>query len=670
MIIEWGHWALHAALWLALLQTLAVLGRGRAAAPWLPVRTLAAAQVAALTLAFAALLWAFAQNDFSLRYVAAHANTRLPLAYRLAGSWGGHEGSLLLWVWMLGLWQAALLAAGRRDAPGSEARAFEARALAVLGAIATGFLAFLLFSSNPFERHWPAPADGRDLNPLLQDPGLVFHPPLLYMGYVGFAVAFAQAVAALWQGRFGREEARRLRPWALRAWAFLSAGILLGSFWAYYELGWGGWWFWDAVENASFMPWLIGAALVHSLAVAIKRDRFRHWTLLLALLGFALSLLGTFLVRSGVLSSVHAFASDPMRGSVLLVLLALAVGVPLALYAWRAPVLGHSGPVELASRESLLLLNNVFLCASAATVLLGTLYPLAIDVLGGERISVGAPYFEAVFVPLALPLLALAGLTPFVPWGRWAAQGEGRALWRQLRSLVLGAVLGGALLGYALRYSLLGSLSLALALWLLLATGAQALGHWRQQAEERGWRARWQRTPRALWGQWIAHLGLAVFVLGVSAVKSLEQSRDVALQPGQSAQLAGLEFRFLDLARVQGPNFIAAEARFEVWDAGRRVAELRPQKRFYPVQAMPMTEAAIDRGPLRDLYLSLAEAQPGGAWGLRLQVKPGMTALWLGAALMGLGALQAGAPRLQRRRAPEVARPDPTGWRRPIGACE
>jgi cytochrome c-type biogenesis protein CcmF len=667
MIIEWGHWALHAALWLAVLQTLSVLGRGRAAAPWLPVRTLAGLQVTALTVAFAALLWAFGTNEFSLAYVAAHANTRLPLAYRLAGSWGGHEGSLLLWVWMLGLWQAALLIAGRHDAPGSEARAFEARALAVLGAIATGFLAFLLFSSNPFERHWPAPADGRDLNPLLQDPGLVFHPPLLYMGYVGFAVAFAQAVAALWQGRVGREEARRLRPWALRAWAFLSAGILLGSFWAYYELGWGGWWFWDAVENASFMPWLIGAALVHSLAVALKRDRFRHWTLLLALLGFALSLLGTFLVRSGVLSSVHAFASDPMRGSVLLVLLALAVGVPLALYAWRAPVLGQGDPIEPASRESLLLLNNVFLCASAATVLLGTLYPLALDVLGGERISVGAPYFEAVFVPLALPLLALAGLTPFVPWGRL----DRRALWRQVRALLLGAVLGGALLGYALRYSLLGSLSLALALWLLLATVAQLVQQLRDRAANHGWLGSWQRTPRAQWGQWIAHLGLAVFVLGVSAVKSLEQSQDVALRPGGRVALAGLEFRFLDMRRVEGPNYIAAQARFEVWADGQRRAELRPEKRFYPVPSMPMTEAAIDRGLWRDLYLSLAEAQADGAWGLRVQVKPGMTALWLGAALMGVGALWAGAPRA-RRRAVAASAPaaPPTSWSRPLGACE
>ncbi len=666
MITEWGHWALHAALWLALLQTLAVLGRGRAVAPWLPVRSLAGAQVAALTLAFAALLWAFAQNDFSLRYVAAHSNTHLPLAYRLAGSWGGHEGSLLLWVWMLGLWQAALLGSGRRDAPESEARAFEARALAVLGAISTGFLAFLLFSSNPFERHGPAPADGRDLNPLLQDPGLIFHPPLLYMGYVGFAVAFAQAVAALWQGRFCREEAQRLRPWALRAWAFLCAGILLGSFWAYYELGWGGWWFWDAVENASFMPWLIGAALVHSLAVALKRERFRHWTLLLALLGFALSLLGTFLVRSGVLSSVHAFASDPMRGSVLLALLALAVGVPLALYAWRAPALGRSDPVEPASRESLLLLNNVFLCASAATVLLGTLYPLALEVLGGARISVGPPYFEAVFVPLALPLLALAGLTPFVPWGRL----NRHALWRQVRGLLLGAVLGGALLGYALRYSLLGSLSLALALWLLLATGAQAGLHWRQQGPARAWPERWQRTPRALWGQWLAHVGLAVFVLGVGAVKSLEQSRDVALRPGQQASLAGYDFRFLELARVEGPNFVAAQARFEVRREGRLVAALRPEKRFYPVQAMPMTEAAIDRGLVRDLYVSLAQAQPDGAWGLRLQVKPGMSALWLGAALMGLGAAWAGAPRRQRRTADVKAKPDTAHWPRPIGACE
>lgn len=647
MIGEFGQLALILALLCALLQGGAPLLAPHAAR-WQEIAARAAlAQTLCVALAFAALLAAFARNDFSVAYVVAHSNSRLPLQYRLAGLWGGHEGSLLLWAAILALWTGAVLRGGR-----ALPAALRARVLGVLGLVAAGFLAFLLFTSNPFARTLPAAPDGRDLNPLLQDAGMIFHPPLLYMGYVGFAVAFAFAVAALLEGRFDAAWARWVRPWTLAAWAFLTGGILLGSFWAYYELGWGGWWFWDAVENASFMPWLVGTALVHSLAVADQRGRLRGWALLLAIAAFGLSLLGTFLVRSGVLSSVHAFASDPRRGLVILGLLVVAIGGALALYAWRAPAIaaaeaaeeGAGSDLAWLSRETLLLVNNLLLVVAAATVLLGTLYPLAVDAFGGGRISVGAPYFDAVFVPLMLPLMALLGLGPLARWQRSQGDGPRELLARARWPLGLAAAMA-LLVGAAALSSPLAATGVALGLWVICATAAHAAP----------WRQRWRQVTGAQAGMWLAHAGLGVFVLGVSLVKHLEQSREGSLAPGQSLALGAYEFRFESLERRDGPNYEAAAARFIVREHGAVIARLAPEKRYYPVQQMPMTEAAIDRGFTRDLYVSLADAVPGGAWGVRVQVKPFMGWIWTGALLMAAGGALAAADRRYRRRAAAVA---------------
>ncbi|MCV2355684.1 heme lyase CcmF/NrfE family subunit [Paucibacter sp. B2R-40] len=645
MTAELAHLALILALGLAVIQGLAPLLAPQRPA-WLQLANQAAlAQALCVFLAAAGLVWAFAQNDFSLKLVAAHSNSRLPLQFRVSAVWGSHEGSLLLWITILALWTLAV-----RSFSAELPTLLRARVLAVLGLISAGFLSFTLLTSNPFERLLPAAPDGRDLNPLLQDPGMIFHPPLLYMGYVGFAVAFAFAIAALLEGRFDAAWARWTRPWTLAAWAFLTGGIFLGSFWAYYELGWGGWWFWDAVENASFMPWLVGTALVHSLAVSEKRGVFKNWTLLLAICAFSLSLLGTFLVRSGVLSSVHAFATDPERGLYILALLVLAIGGSLALFAWRAPQMEQRSHAEegfaLASRETLLLINNLFLLVSAGTVLLGTLYPLAIDALSGAKISVGPPYFDAVFAPLMLPLLALLGFGPFATWrGRGAG-----ALLKQLRLPLLTSVLLGALLSFAFLHSLLAAVSLSLGLWVLLATGWH-IAHTLQRppGSSVSWATRWGQTTRSQWGMWLAHGGLAVFVLGVSLVKSLEQSQEASLQPGQTLNLGGYEFRFESIERRSGPNFIAAQARFEVRREGTLVATLRPEKRFYPVQQMPMSEAAIDRSFSRDLYISLGERSSGGSYGLRVQIKPFMTWIWSGCLLMALGGALAASDRRYRK---------------------
>jgi len=659
MIPELGHFALLLALGMALLQgTLPLAGAWRGHPRWMALAHGAAlGQGLFVTLGFAALLQAFAANDFSVSYVAANSNSHLPLAFRLCSLWGGHEGSILLWIQMLALWTVAV-ALFSRQLP----REMAARVLAVMGLVSVGFLCFLLFTSNPFERTLPAPPDGRDLNPLLQDWGMVSHPPILYMGYVGFSVAFAFAIAALIGGRLDAAWARWTRPWTLLAWAFLTVGIYLGSSWAYYELGWGGWWFWDAVENASFMPWLLGTALIHSLAVTEKRGTFKNWTALLAILAFSLSLLGTFLVRSGVLTSVHAFASDPRRGLYILAFLGVAIGGALALYAWRAPSVGLGGRFAVFSRESLLLLNNVILAATAGTVLLGTLYPLALDAWGLGKISVGPPYFEAVFVPLMVPLLLLAAVGPLVSW----KEASWRGVLRRLRWVALGALACAAALLLALQASWMVALGVALAAWLLLGTAAEAIKHLRHHRAG---------LPLSWWGMVVAHAGVAVFVLGVTLVKGLETAGDHSLRVGQGATLGDYRFDFVALTREQGPNYVAARARFEVSRNGRPVATLHPEKRFYVVQQMPMTEAAIDRGVFRDLYVSLNEAikaspqaasppppegvEPArdgpspaqeGAWVVRLQHKPFIGWVWAGALLIALGGTLAAADR--RYRAP------------------
>ncbi|CAM3746944.1 heme lyase CcmF/NrfE family subunit [Polaromonas hydrogenivorans] len=638
MIAELGNFSLVLALCLACLQgSLPLLGAHQGKPRWMALgRSAAFGQCLFVTLGFAALVYVFAVNDFSVSYVAANSNSRLPLHFRVAAVWGGHEGSVLLWIQMLALWTAAVAVFSRSLPAGTVARV-----LGVMGLISIGFLCFLLFTSNPFDRTLPAAADGRDLNPMLQDLGMIAHPPILYMGYVGFSVAFAFAIAALLEGRLDAAWARWSRPWTLLAWAFLTLGIALGSAWAYYVLGWGGWWFWDAVENASFMPWLVGTALIHSLAVTEKRDTFRNWTVLLAILAFSLSLLGTFLVRSGVLSSVHAFASDPRRGIYILVFLAVVVGGALALYVWRAPGVGLGGRFALFSRESLLLVNNVLLVVAAGTVLLGTLYPLLLDALGLGKISVGAPYFEAVFVPLMLPFLLLIAVGPMASW----KQASFKGVLRRLRWIAVGAVLFALGVALVLNTSVMVAVGLALAAWVLLGTAAELAGRLRHAALGAPLRQRLASLPRSYWGMLLAHAGIGVFVIGVTMVRGLDASSDHSMRVGDSATLGNYRFTFARLERVEGKNYIAARARFEVTRGAAPVATLYPEKRFYTVQQMPMTDAAIDRGWLRDLYVSLGEATKDGAWVVRLQHKPFMNWVWGGTLFMALGGALAASDR-------------------------
>jgi len=637
MIPELGQFALALALAVAIAQAIVPLvGAARGDAAWIALaRPTAQTQALLVAFAFGCLTHAFVANDFSVAYVAAHSNSALPLHYRISGVWGGHEGSLLLWTLMLGVWMSAVsLFSGHLP------EEMTARVLGVMGLVSAGFLAFLLFTSNPFDRQFPAAADGQDLNPLLQDPGMVLHPPMLYMGYVGFSVAFAFAIAALLSGRLDAAWARWSRPWTTIAWCFLKVGIALGSGWAYYELGWGGWWFWDPVENASFMPWLVGTALIHSLAVTEKRGSFRSWTVLLAIIAFGLSLLGTFLVRSGVLTSVHAFAVDPKRGIFILGLFTLFIGGALALYAWRTSRIGLGGDFAPLSRESLLLANNVLLTAAGASVFLGTLYPLAIDALGVGKISVGPPYFETVFVPLMVPALFLMGVGPLARWKRTSLP-ELAVLLRWALGVSIAA---GLLLPFAFgQWHALTGLGLALALWVAI-TGVLSL------------RKR-PRGSRAYLGMVVAHLGVAVFVVGVTLVKSYESDQDANMKPGDVVELGGYAFRLDDVTNQRGPNYIAARATITVTRNGKTETVLHPEKRLYVVQNMPMTEAAIQPGLTRDLYVSLGDPLENGAWLVKVQHKPFIDWIWGGCLIMALGGLLAAADRRYRVQVP-AARAD------------
>jgi cytochrome c-type biogenesis protein CcmF len=628
MIPELGQLALSLALIVALLQgVMPLVGAARGDAAWMGVaRPAAQAQALLVAFAFGCLVYSFAVNDFSVQYVASHSNSALPLHYRISGAWGGHEGSFLLWCTMLGLWMFAvtLFSAHLPEE-------MTARVLGVLGLLGAGFLAFMLFTSNPFERLLPAAADGRDLNPLLQDPGMVIHPPMLYMGYVGFSVAYAFAVAALISGRLDAAWARWSRPWTTVAWAFLTLGIALGSGWAYYELGWGGWWFWDPVENASFMPWLIGTALIHSLPVTEKRGAFRSWTVLLAIVAFGLSLLGTFLVRSGVLTSVHAFAVDPARGIFILGLFAFMIGGALVLYAWRTARIGLGGEFAPLSRESLLLANNVLLVAAAGAVMLGTLYPLALDAVGGGKISVGPPYFDTVFAPLMAPALFLMGVGPLARWKRTSLP-ELVVLLRWALGVSLAA---GLLLPFAFgQWHALVGFSLALAIWIVVTALLSLRGRLRQ--------------TRAHYGMMLAHIGVAVFVVGVALVKGYDAEQDANLRPGDAITLGGYVFRLESVQPVNGPNYRAARARVSVTRDGKPVAVLHPERRVYTVQEQTMTEAAIDTGVTRDLYVSLGDPLEGGAWLVKAQVKPFIDWIWGGCLLMALGGLLAASDRRYR----------------------
>ncbi|HXV07582.1 MAG TPA: heme lyase CcmF/NrfE family subunit [Burkholderiales bacterium] len=643
MIPELGHFALIVALCIAVVQALVPLaGSLRGDAAWMAVaRPAAQGQFVFVAIAFGCLAWSFLRNDFSVLNVASNSNSSLPAHYRFAATWGSHEGSLLLWVLMLTLWMLAVTVFSRQLP-----RELLARVLSVMGMVSIGFLAFMLFTSNPFERLLPPAADGRDLNPLLQDPGMVIHPPMLYMGYVGFSVVFAFAIAALIGGRLDAAWARWSRPWTTMAWALLTVGICLGSAWAYYELGWGGWWFWDPVENASFMPWLAGTALVHSLAVTDKRGGFKIWTVLLAILTFTLSLLGTFLVRSGVITSVHAFATDPARGIFILGFLAVAIGGSLALFAWRAPSVGLGGKFELVSRESMLLTNNVLLLVAAGAVLLGTLYPLFLDALGLGKISVGPPYFEAVFAPLMAPALFLMGVGPLARW----KEARLPQLAVRLKWAFAVAVATAALLPLTLgKWTPMIALGLLLAAW-IVAAGLVNLHERLTQlkATSQPLRARLRTLPRGYWGMLVAHFGVGVFLIGVTMVRGYETEKDVLMRVGDSVSVAGYTFALAGLERAPGPNYESTRARIAVTRNGREVALLNPEKRFYPVQQMPMTEADMDSGFTRDLYVSLGDPVGEGAWVVRVYHKPFVDWIWAGCFLMAIGGVLAVSDRRYR----------------------
>ena len=638
MIPELGHFALILATIVALIQGVLPL-----TGTYLPSRSLqitlqslarpmAILQFVLVALSFAALATAFLTNDFSVTYVAQHSNSLLPKPYQFAAVWGGHEGSLLLWVLMLALWSMAVALFSK-----SLPLDMVARVLSVLGLISVGFLLFILTTSSPFERLLPAALDGRDLNPLLQDPGLVIHPPMLYMGYVGMSVAFAFAVAALLSGRLDAAWARWSRPWTVIAWTFLTFGIGLGSWWAYYELGWGGWWFWDPVENASLMPWLVATALIHSLMVTEKRGSFKAWTVLLAIAAFSLSLLGTFLVRSGVLTSVHAFASDPKRGVFILIFLAVVVGSSLSLFAWRAPRVTLGGRMELVSRESFLLANSVLLVVATGAVLLGTIYPLIIDALNMGKLSVGPQYFNAVFAPLLVPTVFLMVPGTIARWREAKVSEIVHALrFSGLASLVLAVglpfVLGG--------WSFGAMLGIFLGAWVGLGTLQQVVTRLRKPG----------RIGLSFWGQNIAHFGMAVLVVGVTGVNSYEVERDVRMHLNDVVTIAPYSFQLKSLGEVAGPNYKAVRADVEVRRGDEVIKILQPEKRRYFSSAMPMTEAGIDSGFMRDLYVSLGEPLDDARteWSMRVYYKPFVPWLWGGILLMVLGGLLAALDRRYR----------------------
>ncbi len=633
MIPEIGHFALILALCVSIIQgVLPLIGAQQGRREWL-VLARPAAQISflLLTIAFITLAWCFYVNDFSVLYVAEHSNSQLPTVYRLGAVWGGHEGSLLLWIFLLTGWAFAVAQLSK-----TLDEFMVARVLGVLGLVATGLLLFVLATSNPFERLLPAAQDGRSLNPLLQDPGLVFHPPMLYMGYVGFSVAFAFAIASLLSGKLDAAWARWSRPWTTTAWIFLTLGIALGSWWAYYELGWGGWWFWDPVENASFMPWLIGTALLHSLAVTEKRGGFKNWTVLLAIMAFSMSLLGTFLVRSGVLTSVHAFATDPRRGIFILILLALVVGSSLFLYALRAPKSTLGGAFSLVSRETLILLGNVFLVVAAGSILLGTLYPLLIDTLGLGKISVGPPYFNAVFVPMMVPVLFLLAVGPWSSWKSTDLKTLLKRLWIAAIVAVIAALIIPQIMG---EFTMLTGLGFLLAFWIIASGIMQVVRQIKAG-----------KPTRSFIGMQFGHIGIAVFVIGVTMVGAYQEEKDVRMAPGDTVSVGGYQIQLMDVRPAQGPNYQATRGVFELSQNGKVDEVMHPEKRIYDSSTMPMTEAAIDAGFTRDIYVSLGEPLEGKAWAVRVYYKPFVDWIWGGCLLMAIGGLFAVSDKRYRLR--------------------
>ncbi len=644
MMVEAGHLALCLALALSVLLTVfPFIGAWRGQEqPILLARPIALLMFIATAFSFYALSYAFWTNDFSVYYVANNSNSMLPWYYRLTAVWGSHEGSMLFWVLILAGWIAAV-AVGARQLP----LLLHGRILGVLGLVAVGFNAFVLIMSNPFERTLPFyPVDGRDLNPLLQDFGMIIHPPMLYMGYVGFSICFAFAIAALLGGRFDSNWARWARPWTLAAWLFLTLGIMLGSWWAYNELGWGGWWFWDPVENASFMPWLVGTALLHSLAVTEKRGTFKSWTVLLAIAAFSLSLLGAFLVRSGVLVSVHSFAADPDRGLYLLAFLLVVVGGSLLLYALRMNAVRSQARYQLFSREVLLWSNNIFLLTATLVVFLGTLYPLVHKELGLGSISIGEPFFNQLFYYLTIPFALLLGVGP---WVRWKQQQLHPLLapFSYIAMIAVVIALGYQSLAHDFAANL-GLLGLLLGAWVAVSAVAETLLRVRQLGG--GTAALW-KLPASHWGMTLGHLGFAVLVIGVAMTKTYSVEKDVRMKIGETVQFNQYSFTLSEVYPLKGPNYGGQAAELEVYENGEKVTHLHAEKRFYPVQKTVMTEAAVDAKLSRDLYVALGEELAGPSWALRIYVKPFVRWIWLGGLLMAFGALLALLDKRYRRKA-------------------
>ena len=646
MIPELGNFALILALLLAVTQgTLPIIGAARGIPSWIALaQPVVQGQFVFLAIAFGCLAYSFVNNDFSVMNVARNSNSELPIQYRIAASWGSHEGSLLLWVFMLAAWSVAV-SVFSRHLPDE----MVARVLGVMGLVSVGFILFLLVTSNPFDRLLPAALEGSDLNPLLQDPGMVIHPPMLYMGYVGFSVAFAFAIAALISGQMDAAWARWSRPWTTVAWVFLTIGIMLGSWWAYYELGWGGWWFWDPVENASFLPWLVGTALVHSLAVTEKRGSFKSWTVLLAICAFSLSLLGTFLVRSGVLTSVHAFATDPARGVFILAFLVIVIGSSLLLFAWRAPKVGLGGKFDLVSRESMLLANNLLLMVAAGSVLLGTLYPLIMDSLDLGKISVGPPYFEAVFVPLMTPAIFLMGLGPLARW----KQASLPELMLRLRWAFGVSVVTALLMPFVMgEWKPWVSFGLLLAFW-IIATIFVSIRHRLHNSGQGGLFTKLAKQSRSYYSMHLAHFGIAVFIIGVTLVNGYETEKDVRMEIGSTVEMGGYTFRFNGASPVSGPNYQAMRGDIEVLRNGEKIRVMQPEKRTYNASGMAMTEPSIDTGFLRDLYVAMGEPLEDGAWVVRVYHKPFVDWIWFGCLLMAFGGILAVTDRRYRLAIPK-----------------
>ncbi|WP_339387697.1 heme lyase CcmF/NrfE family subunit [Vibrio caribbeanicus] len=633
MVVEIGHFALILSLALALLlSVLPLYGATKNNLVLMnSARPLSWGMFVLLALSFTVLLWAFYTNDFTLKYVAANSNSQLPWYYRLTAVWGAHEGSLLLWVLIQAGWTVAV-ASFSRGMPQESV----ARVLAIMGLVTVGFLLFIIVTSNPFLRTLPNfPVDGRDLNPLLQDPGLIIHPPMLYMGYVGFSVAFSFAIASLMTGRLDTAWARWSRPWTIAAWSFLTLGIALGSWWAYYELGWGGWWFWDPVENASFMPWLAGTALMHSLIVTEKRGTFKAWTVLLAISAFSLSLLGTFLVRSGILVSVHAFASDPARGMFILAFLVFVIGGSLLLFALKGNSIRVRGKFDLVSRENVLLANNVILIAALVVVLVGTLLPLVHKQIGLGSVSIGAPFFDLLFAWLMMPFAFLLGIGPLIRWKRDNLS----ALYRPLITTAIGSASIAAIMVYALaeRFIFMAYIGWLMAIWIVMLHGYEL--YQRSTHRHTFWHGL-KKIHHGHWAMMLGHIGLAVSIIGITMVQNYSIERDVRLAPGEHYQIEGYDFYFKGLRDKDGPNYDGYVADFDVTYDGEFINELQAEKRFYTTARSMMTEAAIDSGITRDLYIALGERlEDKRSWAIRIYYKPFVRWIWAGAILMALGGI-------------------------------